>query len=361
MLRKTLVVITLGIALVGALIGASHLFAARLERANVLERSASRGLASEIRQLAASDAPVWITWEAPVADPDSQMCCYTSIDSGEKNNWRGGRCTLGSKGGSSFMGSNDAVPPITRTTFSIFAKAEKGRVAEIRMFSEDCVVDAAGATVHRIAGVQPADSIVWLLAYAENEEPRSKKDSHHATAAIAMHRAPQAIDALERLVTSGKSDGVRAHAAFWLGHRGGSRGRQILRGVIDQADSHEIVDQAIAGIAQDKDQAATDLLLTMAKTHRFSQVRKQSIFWLGQRAGEKATAHLKEAADDPDEDVREMAVFSISQLPKDRAIPELIQLARTHKSRKVRERAIFWLGQSGDPRALEFIEEILTK
>ena len=304
---------------------------------------------------------MWITWEEPVADPDSQMCCFDSIDEGEKRNWRGGRCTLGFKGGSSFMGTNDAAPPVTRTTFSIFARAEKGRVTELKMYSEDCVVDAAGATVHRLTGVPPADSIAWLLNYAENEEPRSKKDSHHATAAIAMHRAPQAIDALEPLVTSGKTDGVRAHAVFWLGNRGGARGRQVLRGVIDQADSHQIVDQALAGIAQDKDQAATDLLLTFAKTHRLSQVRKQSLFWLGQRAGEKATAHLKEATDDPDEDVREMAVFSISQLPRDRAIPELIQLAKTHRSKRVRERAIFWLGQSGDERALTFIEEILTK
>lgn len=357
MLRNGIIAITVIVALNGA----SHLFAARLERANVIEKSGSRGLAAEIRQLAASDTPVWITWDAPVADPESQMCCFNSVDEGQKRNWRGGRCTLGQKGGSNFMGSNDAVPPITRTTFSIFAKAEKGSVTEIRMFSEDCVVDAAGATVHRIAGVQPADSIAWLLAYAENQEPRSKKDSHQATAAIAMHRAPQAVDALERLVRGAKAEGVRAHAAFWMGHRGGARGRQILRGVIDEAESHEIVDQAIAGIAQDKDQAATDLLLSLAKTHRITQVRKQSLFWLGQRAGEKATAHLKEAADDPDEEVREMAVFAISQLPKERAIPELIQLARTHKSKRVRERAIFWLGQSGDPRALTFIEEILTK
>lgn len=357
MLRKG----TIAITLVVAVIVASHLFAERLERANVIEKSGSRGLAAEIRLLAASETPVWITWEQPVADPDAQMCCFSSVDAGQKARWRGGRCTLGQKGGSNFMGTNDEAPPITRATFSIFARAEKGSVTEIRMFSEDCAVDAAGATVHRLTGVTTADSIAWLQAYAENHEPRSKKDSHQATAAIAMHRAPQAVDALERLVTGAKSDGVRAHAAFWMGHRGGARGRQILRRVIDEEESHHIVDQAIAGIAQDKDPAATELLLSLAKTHRIAQVRKQSLFWLGQRAGEKATAHLKEAADDPDEDVREMAVFAISQLPKERAIPELIQLARTHKSKRVRERAIFWLGQSGDPRALTFIEEILTR
>ena len=39
----------------------------------------------------------------------------------------------------------------------------------------------------------------------------------------------------------------------------------------------------------------------------------------------------------------------------------LIQVARTNRNAVVRRQAIFWLGQSKDPRALSFFEEILTK
>ena len=45
----------------------------------------------------------------------------------------------------------------------------------------------------------------------------------------------------------------------------------------------------------------------------------------------------------------------------ERGVPLLIEVARTNRSPKVREQAIFWLGQSGDPRALEFFEEVLTR
>jgi len=117
----------------------------------------------------------------------------------------------------------------------------------------------------------------------------------------------------------------------------------------------------VVGIAQSEEPEATPLLLSLARTHPNAEVRTQAIFWLGQKAGEKVTGHLQTAADDPDEEVREMAVFAVSQLPKDRAIPALIEMARTHKSRSVRERAVFWLGQSGDPRALEAIEQILLR
>jgi HEAT repeat protein len=43
------------------------------------------------------------------------------------------------------------------------------------------------------------------------------------------------------------------------------------------------------------------------------------------------------------------------------AVPRLVQLAKTNKNPVVRKQAIFWLGQSRDPRALDFLEELLTK
>ena len=63
---------------------------------------------------------------------------------------------------------------------------------------------------------------------------------------------------------------------------------------------------------------------------------------------------------DPDSEVRRRAVFAISQLPKDEAVPKLIELARRHRDPEVRQQAMFWLGQSGDSRALRFFEEVLS-
>ena len=39
----------------------------------------------------------------------------------------------------------------------------------------------------------------------------------------------------------------------------------------------------------------------------------------------------------------------------------LLDIARQHPQPRVRKEAIFWLGQSGDARALDFFEEILLK
>jgi len=59
--------------------------------------------------------------------------------------------------------------------------------------------------------------------------------------------------------------------------------------------------------------------------------------------------------------VREQAVFALSQRPREEGVPALLRIARTHHDPMLRRRAIFWLGQSNDPRALALFEELLTK
>jgi len=103
-------------------------------------------------------------------------------------------------------------------------------------------------------------------------------------------------------------------------------------------------------------------LIDLARHNPDRKVRRDALFWLGQKAGEKAVATLRRAVDeDPDDDVRQHAVFAISQLPRERSVPILIELAKTHKSRAVRKKAMFWLAQTGDERAIAVFEEILLR
>jgi len=91
--------------------------------------------------------------------------------------------------------------------------------------------------------------------------------------------------------------------------------------------------------------------------------RTQSVFWLGQAAGEAATRNLSSIVLDNsvDREVRESAVFALSQRPREEGVPALISVARTNKDPEIRKKALFWLGQSQDPRAINLFEELLTK
>lgn len=122
--------------------------------------------------------------------------------------------------------------------------------------------------------------------------------------------------------------------------------------------------QAIfAAIIADSAVIWPDLLAIAKNSSAPTSNRKDAVFWLSQEAGDAATKGLSELADDEDQDreVRDQAVFALSQLPDDKGVPILIRLARSNKDPKVRRKALFWLGQSDDPRALALFEEILTK
>ncbi len=104
-------------------------------------------------------------------------------------------------------------------------------------------------------------------------------------------------------------------------------------------------------------------LLKIGRANNVSRkVRRSAVFWLGQAAGDAATRGLTDLVDDgsADREVRETAVFALSQRPRDEGVPALIRIARQNKDPDLRRKAIFWLGQSDDPRALSLFEELLT-
>jgi HEAT repeat protein len=77
-------------------------------------------------------------------------------------------------------------------------------------------------------------------------------------------------------------------------------------------------------------------------------------------AGAKVASTITEAiANDPDTDVKKRAVFALSQLPHGEGVPLLIDVARKNPNPVVKKQAIFWLGQSKDPRAIDFFAQIL--
>jgi HEAT repeat protein len=93
-----------------------------------------------------------------------------------------------------------------------------------------------------------------------------------------------------------------------------------------------------------------------------SDTRKGAVFWLGQAAGEAATAALDSIVVEPgDREVRKAAVFALSQRPESEGVPALIRVARTNPDPQLRRDAMFWLGQSEDPRAIDLFEELLAE
>jgi HEAT repeat protein len=128
------------------------------------------------------------------------------------------------------------------------------------------------------------------------------------------------------------------------------------------APPRRVADSALVALAQHASPAAAPELVRVAREAMASGTRTQALFWLAQRAAQRAIASVDATSDaDPDTEVKKQAVLALSRLPRDEGIPRLIEVARTHRNLEVRRQAMFWLGQSRDVRAVDFFAEILLK
>lgn len=144
-----------------------------------------------------------------------------------------------------------------------------------------------------------------------------------------------------------------------LGTVGVGEATSFLTGVVEQANGRSASDAVLPLVLADSiDPWPT--LLRFARNDRLSRsVRSSVSFWLAR--GASAVLGVADHDDDADDDVRSSAVFALSQQPKDVAIPRLLEVARRNAHPAARAQALFWLGQSGDPRAIDLFEEILRR
>jgi hypothetical protein len=168
---------------------------------------------------------------------------------------------------------------------------------------------------------------------------------------------------------------VRAVRAYVGGRWRASEGRFTDLGQVRAAEAADyLLDLAASGRSLKGDPILPAVLadsvvvwrrlLAIARDDAVSRdIRKQAVFWVSQEAGEAATRGLAELAENEreDQEIRLHAVFALSQLRDGDGVPALIELARTNRDPAVRQRAIFWLGQSEDPRAIALFEELLTR
>jgi HEAT repeat protein len=276
-----------------------------------------------------------------------------------------------------------------------------GSTARVEIYNLDRQREYSGYPVYWLGRAGNEESLNYLKGIVDTVQTGDAPK--HAIVAIGLHDDPRVGGLLQDFVRNSKSDKVRSSAVFWLGQVPGNlqflsdlvRNEQesvslrkeaafaigvskdpgtmaTLESLYQSNNSREVKKQIIfaasinnndEGGARRSDDAGVNFLIKVAEGDPDRELRKQALFWLGQRAGKRSLEVLGNVVEKSDDDteVQKQAVFAISQRPKDEAVPLLIKIARTHPKAAVRKQAMFWLGQTGDERALEFFKEILTK
>lgn len=125
---------------------------------------------------------------------------------------------------------------------------------------------------------------------------------------------------------------------------------------------HDVI---VAAVLADSVSVWRRLLAIAEDTGRVTRAtRRDALFWVSRFATAKVMGHGEDiteidGSENDRDDTRSDAVFALSQMRGKLGIDPLIQIARTHRDPQVRRHAIFWIGQSGDPRAVGVLREIL--
>jgi len=367
--RFGVIALTLAAAVTAAVAAAQP---PRIDNARITSQPAGSALGQSIRALVAAQADVaWIGYTVPVVDGQRMMCCFDSGSSWSNGTLivsDGSACCQACRLDPSTSTSMTTRPPQSQGAvvklegsdlMTVLLRVSERQVDRVRVFSEDCRLDAGGRSVIWLENVRPADSVGYLESLVAGQTGRDRV-TDGAISAIALHADAAADASLERLVGQAQPDRVRRAVPFWLGNARGRRGFDVLRRIVKDDPSTEVRKKAVFGLTQSKEASAVETLIATARTNDQTAVRGEAIFWLAQKAGRDAAAAITERIEqDPDTEVKKRAVFALSQLPKDEGVPLLINVARTHTNPAVRKQAMFWLGQSRDPRALDFFAEIL--
>jgi HEAT repeat protein len=159
------------------------------------------------------------------------------------------------------------------------------------------------------------------------------------------------------------SANLREQAIFWLGQRRSDENAQFLRQLFAKTSNEETKNKILFSLSQTRNAGNEQWLLDQAVNAKNSMdVRKQALFWVGQSGG-LDVAKLGELYDKgSEEDFKDQVIFVLSQRGKSpEAVDKLIDIAKNEKNRELRKKAIFWLGQSHDPRALKALQELINR
>jgi hypothetical protein len=329
----------------------------QLQNANVVEKRAPQLQPMIDTLLKEGGQPFWIGYAVPMINKPRFICCFDSWDDFKRKNGCCSGCRLEKRGGSFFNSDGGTcVSKTPPTHFFVLLRIADGGVDRVQPFTPDCALDASGKTVYWLTGINSAQSIQLLESLAHNEK---RKISSEAVSAIGLHADRLAEKVLEKMVAAGQPAKLREDAVFWLGQERGRSGYEIVRRVARTDADRKLREHAIFVMSQTDESDADADIIALAKNDADSHVRGQALFWLAQKASDRAGDAITDVMEnDPDLKVKKQAVFALSQLPREKGVPLLIKYAKSGNP-VVRKEAIFWLGQSEDPRALNFLEEFL--
>ena len=220
--------------------------------------------------------------------------------------------------------------------------------------------DVRGSAIFWLSQVEDERAVAMLediLETARNQEIADK-----AIFGLSQHSSGKGYPILRAYVENeSNSEDMRGKAIFWLGQRKSGDRENYLRGLYSRVRSEELKDKVIFSISQQRTAESQQWLLDIVtNTREPMEMRKKALFWAGQNGTpmEKLTS-LYSRMDS--REMKDQMIFVFSQRRERAAFDKLMDIAKNDPDREARRKAMFWLGQSRDPRVATFLSDLINR
>jgi len=180
---------------------------------------------------------------------------------------------------------------------------------------------------------------------------------------LSQQNEPRAQQALREFALRESEDpDLREKAIFWLGQRRSSDNTEFLRTLYSRLTNQDLKEKVLFSLSQQRGAGNEQWLMNIAVNQKEDiELRKKALFWAGQSG--VAIAEFAQLYDRMgDTELKEQIIFVLSQRQSDKAaIDKMFDIARNEKDPELRKKAIFWLGQSRDPRVQQFLMDLINR
>ena len=202
------------------------------------------------------------------------------------------------------------------------------------------------------------DMLEDILRNSKDEELQNK-----ALFALSQHRSGRGSAILREFAgREGTSREARGQAIFWLGQKASTENNEFLRSLYGRLNDDELKDKVLFSLSQRRGMGNEKWLMDIAVNSREStELRKKALFWAGQ-SGVGLPEIIPLYARLTDREMKEQVIFVLSQRGRHpAAVDKLMDIARNERDSELRKKAIFWLGQSRDPRVQQFLLDMINR
>ena len=229
----------------------------------------------------------------------------------------------------------------------------------MRMSNLDLSLDFEGLTLFWLGKSAEGESLALvekLYGSARNDDLRED-----LLAAAGCHGTPAlVIPFLSGILGGSGPDEQRKNAAFWIGQQNDAEGLRLLVGTAGRTVRKRSAKARSSPSARSSSRRPSTRSSAWpgAPRKRMSGNRPSSGWgrWLRRSPGGRSRSSPGRTGTPRSRSRRSSPCPSF---PDDQGVDALIKLAKTHPDPRIRKKAVFWLGECDDPRALETLVKIV--